>query len=244
MRPPKHRTSWASLPIAAALLISCTDRLEGAGTAPSSSAGTVPKIENTETDSTVTPSPPNLVESSDTLGEVAYERLPQDIEQRLQTAIAQELNVPTDQLLVMRANRETWTDGCLGLGGPAESCLAALTEGWQIEVRTTEDNQHFFYRTDLTGESIRRSTLDNNLPPSVRDRLLQLTAEKFEVPRETLSVTAADAEVWSGCMGLAPSPDTPCTAIAIPGWRATVSDGSQTWVYHTDGVANDIRLKE
>ncbi|MEM9162177.1 MAG: hypothetical protein AAGC54_03810 [Cyanobacteria bacterium P01_F01_bin.4] len=233
-----------SITLTAALLIGCTDRLAGEDTNPTSTAESVPETENTESNRTTKALPPNLVESSETLSAVTYEQLPQDIEQRIQTAIAQALNVPPAQLMVERTNRETWTDGCLGLGGPAESCLAALTEGWQIGVSTTADNQHFVYRTDLTGESIRPSTLDNNLPPSVRDRILQLTAEKFEVPIDTLSVTAADAEVWGGCMGLAPSPDIPCTAIAIPGWRATVSDGSQTWVYHTDGVANDIRLKE
>ena len=60
---------------------------------------------------------------------------------------------------------QTWSDGCLGLGGPAEACLAALTEGWQVEMVDSATGDRYTYRTDEDGSAVR---LDENasLPPS------------------------------------------------------------------------------
>ncbi|MEM9215211.1 MAG: YbaY family lipoprotein [Cyanobacteria bacterium P01_F01_bin.150] len=52
--------------------------------------------------------------------------------------------------------RESWSDSCLGLGGPAESCLAALTEGWRVAIVDLTTDQRYVYRTNLGGDSIRR----------------------------------------------------------------------------------------
>lgn len=46
-----------------------------------------------------------------------------------------------------------WSDGCLGLGGPAESCLAAITPGYSATLDV--DGEMVVYRTDLAGNSIR-----------------------------------------------------------------------------------------
>lgn len=84
--------------------------------------------------------------------------LPEAIQNQIKAALADDLGITVDQLMIGRYSRETWSDGCLGLGGPAESCLMALTEGWQVEVMDTEAGQNYVYRTDLTGEQIRPST--------------------------------------------------------------------------------------
>lgn len=102
------------------------------------------------------------VAQNQTVGE-----LPEAIADRVKAELASDLNIPTSQLRIDRYSRETWSDGCLGLGGPAESCLAALTEGWQIEVVNVETEQSYFYRTDLSGDQIRLSDEDQSLPPSV-----------------------------------------------------------------------------
>jgi len=144
-------------------------------------------------------------------------------------------------LQIGRYSRETWSDGCLGLGGPAESCLAALTEGWQVEV-IDSTGKSYFYRTDLDGNQIRRSTLEDNLPPSLRDRIFQKVAEQSLADTGTLAVIEAEPQMWDGCYGMPPA-DGVCPEIAILGWRAVVSDGEQSWVYHTDNSGDVIRLK-
>ncbi|MEO0373611.1 MAG: hypothetical protein AAF329_03075 [Cyanobacteria bacterium P01_A01_bin.17] len=83
------------------------------------------------------------------------EVLPDEVANQVKAQLSEELGVTS--LQVKAYSRETWSDGCLGLGGPAEACLAALTEGWQVEVIDTATGQSYIYRTTLNGESIRRS---------------------------------------------------------------------------------------
>jgi heat shock protein HslJ len=60
---------------------------------------------------------------------------------------AEQLNVPAEQIQILEMEQAVWLDSCLGLGGPAESCLQVETPGWraifevngiQYEVRTNE----------------------------------------------------------------------------------------------------------
>ena len=75
---------------------------------------------------------------------------------QLPADLADDLGVPIDQMTIQSHRRQTWSDGCLGLGGPAELCLAALTEGWQVEVIDNRTNDIYTYRTNLKGDHIRR----------------------------------------------------------------------------------------
>lgn len=82
--------------------------------------------------------------------------MPETIPPQVQRDLAAHLEVPTEQIEITGHSRETWSDGCLGLGGPAESCLAALTEGWQVNAQDTVTGDTYIYRTDLAGNQIRR----------------------------------------------------------------------------------------
>ena len=170
--------------------------------------------------------------------------LPDAIVDRVKTHLSNHLDIPTDQISTARYSRETWFDGCLGLGGPAELCLAALTEGWQVEVIAPTGESHF-YRTDMTGDQIRRSTLDNNLPPSLETQILQTVYTDIvqtENSETALSITQARPTLWNGCYGLPPSEGDACPDIGIFGWRAIVTDGDYHWIYHTDNLGNTILL--
>jgi hypothetical protein len=68
-------------------------------------------------------------------------------------ALSEQLGVSMDQVLFVSAAAKDWTDSCLGLGGPAESCLAAITPGF--EVTLTVDGTEYLVRTDTTGETAR-----------------------------------------------------------------------------------------
>jgi hypothetical protein len=63
-------------------------------------------------------------------------------------ALAKELGVAPATIQLVQVTPQDWPDGCLGLGGAAESCLAAITPGYlvtleaggeQYEVRTNQD---------------------------------------------------------------------------------------------------------
>ncbi len=163
--------------------------------------------------------------------------------EQIQAAIAPYMNVPADQLWITRYTRETWSDGCLGLGQPNELCLMALVEGWQVEAMHGETSQ--FFRTDLTGSVVRPIDSDDPtmiVPPSVRDRVLQAAAAESGLQIDDFSIVEAETQVWDGCLGVPPTPDAMCTQIGIFGWRIVVSEQSQRWVYHTNHDGSDIRL--
>ncbi len=69
------------------------------------------------------------------------------------TALATKLSVDEKSIVIMEVREATWNDGCLGLGGPAESCLQALVEGFRVELLA--QGKTYVYRTDKTGATIR-----------------------------------------------------------------------------------------
>lgn len=70
-----------------------------------------------------------------------------------QQRLATLLNVAIEQVRLVEAEQTEWTDSCLGLGGPQESCLQVITPGWQAVFEI--NGQTYEVRTDQTGSIIR-----------------------------------------------------------------------------------------
>ncbi len=104
---------------------------------------------------TLNPEPAQPIPSTP-MADLPTDTLPDTIQTQVRTDLANHLGIPSDQITIQKYSRQTWSDGCLGLGGPAELCLAALTEGWQVEVVDNETNDTYIYRTNLNGDQIRR----------------------------------------------------------------------------------------
>ena len=202
-----------------ALLLSCT--------VPSESASS-PETHDAPTVATAAP---------------AEEALPAAVRDRIKADLASQLDVPAADLTMGQHSRETFSDGCLGLGGPAESCLAALTEGWQVAVVNTRTGEQYVYRSDLSGHQVRQMTSEYGLPTAVRDRIFATAASDGLNPSPSLGVIDAESHIWNGCYGLA-AVDEVGTTVAIPGWRVVISDGQQYWIYHASATDLPPRLNE
>lgn len=72
---------------------------------------------------------------------------------RARETLAAELGIGVAQISIASIERAEWSDSCLGLGGPAESCLAAIHPGWLVMLEA--DGQMFEVRTDELGEIVR-----------------------------------------------------------------------------------------
>lgn len=70
--------------------------------------------------------------------------------------LAAKLSVAEKSIVIMQVSEATWSDGCLGLGGPAESCIQAEVPGFKVELLAA--GKSYFYRTDKTGASVRTET--------------------------------------------------------------------------------------
>lgn len=68
--------------------------------------------------------------------------------------VAEKAGVSEGLVVVLTAYEKEWSDGCLGLGGPAESCIAMITPGYEVTVQVKGTEQK--YRTDADGSQIRR----------------------------------------------------------------------------------------
>jgi hypothetical protein len=165
--------------------------------------------------------------------------LPPTVEQKVRQAASQQLNVPLQDIKLVSFTRQTWSDGCLGLGGAAESCLQAIVEGWRVEV--TNGQQNWFYRTDKTASAIRLEPQPDvvTLPTNVTQRLLQTVAKQVRIPVSRLRVAAVKTATWDGCLGIF-KPGQACTRIALSGWQVIVTGGDRSWVYHLDEAGNRL----
>jgi hypothetical protein len=102
--------------------------------------------------------------------------LPSGVEAARQ-ALAERLGVSVDEIEVVNYEQVDWSDGCLGLGGPAESCLAAITPGYAVTLEA--NGEQYNYRTDLEGLAVREETQEP--VPAAVDAARQALAERLAV---------------------------------------------------------------
>lgn len=158
--------------------------------------------------------------------------LPRRVALKVRQDVAQRFNLPERSLRIVRANRATWSDSCLGLGAPNERCATATVEGWRIEITNGQDT--WVYRTDLRAQVIKLETPDPAaLPPQVVDLLFTAIARQEKVPANTLKVVESRPKTWDGCMGIY-EPNQMCTKIGIMGYQVIVMGDRQSWVYHVN----------
>lgn len=72
----------------------------------------------------------------------------------VKTHVAQTEGVSEGQVIVLTAFEKEWSDSCLGLGGPAESCLTVITSGYEVTVQA--GGSEYVYRTNEDGSQIRQ----------------------------------------------------------------------------------------
>jgi hypothetical protein len=171
------------------------------------------------------------------------DRLPSSVANAVIQDLSRREGIPASKLNITEYSRQTWTDGCLGLGKLNELCLQALVEGWRVVV--SDGRGAWVYRTDSTGRTIRLETENNSakLPAKVANPVLKDASLRSNVPISDLRIVQAEQQTWSdGCLGLAPL-GVFCTAIAVPGWLVAVAAGQQILVYRTD-ESGGFRLDE
>jgi len=78
-----------------------------------------------------------------------------NVTQVILAEVSRQTQIPSDRLSISDAIAKTWPDGCLGLAKPDELCSQALVPGWQVTV--SDGSQTWVYRSDRTGQNIRRS---------------------------------------------------------------------------------------
>lgn len=173
------------------------------------------------------------------------DRVPSLIRNSVWREISQTFGVSRSTLRVVEATQTVWSDSCLGLGGAAEICALVQTPGWRLTVTNGETT--WVYRTNANGRVLRlepqiADAEPDLLPRLTASRVLDAAAQASGLPRNQLTITAAESRTWNGCLGIE-DPDRPiCTQIALQGWRVIVTAPERVWIYHTNQDGSDVRL--
>lgn len=82
--------------------------------------------------------------------------LPPEVVLAAQQLLSEQLGVQIEQVEIVTIEQAEWSDSCLGLGGPARSCLTVITPGWRAVFEV--NGQQYEVRTNDTGTEIRLAT--------------------------------------------------------------------------------------
>ena len=86
----------------------------------------------------------------DTMG---GDEAPGTVAAAVQEYLVGELGVALGDVQVLSTEATEFSDGCLGLGGPDESCIQVITPGWVVMVSV--NGQEYEVHTDETGSQVR-----------------------------------------------------------------------------------------
>ena len=105
--------------------------------------------------------------------------------------------------------------------------ISMSTDKPQEMENTTEDNQ-----TDPV-----------EVPEAVTQAVKADIVQNNDVDTEELEIAEAEKNLWSdGCLGLAAEGEL-CTQALVPGYRLSITDGENTWVYRTDEAGITYRIE-
>ena len=161
--------------------------------------------------------------------------------------LAQELGVAEDQIEATEVVDVEFSDSCLGLGGPAESCLQAITPGWLVLLDV--NGEPYEVHTDETGQQIRIAPAlpeEGDAPTDTADTVVaavqEFVAAELDVALGDVQVVSAEpTEFNDGCLGFG-RPDESCIQVITPGWIVILDVGGQTYEAHTDETGQQVRL--
>ncbi len=158
------------------------------------------------------------------------------------SALATELGIAESDISLTSAEPAEFSDGCLGLGGPAESCLQAITPGWTVML--SAGGQAYEVRTDATGQQVRIADQASGMGEmdAISASAAAVLADQLGLsPDEITVVSAEPAEFSDGCLGLG-GPAEMCAQVITPGWIVMLSAGGQPYEAHTDATGVQVRI--
>ncbi len=156
-----------------------------------------------------------------------------------------ELGIDDSAIAVVSAEPVEFSDSCLGLGGPAESCLQAITPGWLVVLEA--DGQTYELHTDETGEQVRLASAISSIPvdpEAATAAAVAYLAGQLGVAESEIEVVALEAAEFSdSCLGLG-GPAESCLQAITPGWLFTLGAAGRVYEVRSDGTGQVVRMAE
>ena len=109
-------------------------------------------------------------------------------------ALAARLGLDLSAVEIISQEQAEWSDSCLGLGGPAESCLQAIVPGWRVEL--SAEGETYIARTDELGEVVRFEGMEQppvggpeDLTPEAAVRASEALAAELGIELEEITIS-------------------------------------------------------
>lgn len=157
--------------------------------------------------------------------------------------LATELGVAEDQIEVLSTEPTEFSDSCLGLGGPAESCLQAMTPGWVVMLSAAGET--YEVHTDETGQQARvaiEAPEGDAEADTIAAAVQEFMVGELGVALGDVQVISAErTEFTDSCLGLG-GPAESCLQAITPGWVVIVDVAGQMYEARTDETGQQVRL--
>jgi outer membrane lipoprotein-sorting protein len=177
--------------------------------------------------------------------------LPKSVRNAVLQAASRRSHKPVSRLKIIQAQRRTWRDGCLELGGPGISCIQVLVPGWRVVVSV--DGEKLVYHTNESGSLIRfnekeskvTAISDRVLPQGIKNAVLRDASEWSKLSISSLRIVKSDRHVWGNpCEVTFDRTCNKASYLPTPGWIVTVDSPNQQWIYHVSDDASVVALDQ
>lgn len=150
-------------------------------------------------------------------------------------ALMQKQNIAAEKIKISAVEAVDWSDTCLGIQRPEESCGAMITPGYRIVLEAGGSTYEF--RTNLDGSQVRAVEEDipvTEMPPAV-SAAVQALAKHRNVAPDIIKVVSSEWVEWpDGCLGIS-TPGIMCTQVITPGYRVMLE---------VNGIQYEVRTNE
>ncbi len=163
-----------------------------------------------------------------------------------QKALATQLGVGVEEIIIARIEQVQWNDSCLGLGGPAESCLQVITPGFRV-VLVHGDTGYTFHTND-DGSVLRQGEEVPVQSTGGQEQVVQAVAvalaAKLGVAVDSLKLQKFEQQDWSdSCLGFG-RPDESCAQVITPGYLIEFLASGKVYTIHTNLTGTAARMQD
>ena len=205
------------------LILAAAGILAGVVTFANSSAQALPEKSSTPENKVATAQPfKSLMVKDDQKTDEETKSLPEAISRAIFKDVSDKNRLQASQLRIIQVERQTWTDGCLGLTGGDAVCTQSLMPGWRVVVANGE--QRWVYRTNQVGSLVKLDEVATRAFSS-SDTTGQTT--RREVTTSTIETTQSVTDSRQGTQAVS-------SASSVSGSQSRTTQARQTLNGMTD----------
>lgn len=147
-----------------------------------------------------------------------------------QSALAAELRITSDQIMIREIHSAQWSNTCLDAAGADEICAQQLTPGYLVVLGYGENT--YTYHTDLEGSQVRRVQQVAD-PSTAALQSRQLLAGLLGYDPDAIRIISEDPVLFAdSCLEIT-IPETVCSQVQIFGKKITLEANSNFFEFHS-----------